>query len=98
MNLYLPKQQNDSGNKYYLKVLNSRDKLYKSIYRDIYKNSDIWKKFFDSTYKPYNRDKLRKFTYSTQIPIVSPNDINLKEIYATVDNTWDYYNGKRKMI
>ena len=97
-NLYLPRLQNDSGNKYYLKVLNSGDKLYESIYRDIYKKSEIWKKFFESTYKPYNRDKLRKFTYSTQIPIVSPNDINLKEIYATVDNTWDYYNGKRKMI
>jgi len=96
-NLYLPKLSNDSGNKYYLKVLNSRDKLY-SIYKDSYKTSDVWKKFFESTYKPYNKDKLRKFTYLSQIPVVAPNDVTLKEIYATVDTTWDYYNGKRKMI
>ena len=85
----------------YLKIKNSFDKLGISIFKDKYTNDEVYKRFFGSqneiNYKPYNRDKLRKFTYVSQDPIVPPNDDNLRAIWSNVESTWDYFNLKRQM-
>jgi hypothetical protein len=82
------------------KMKNSQTILDKTLL-DKYRNDDTWKKFFgtegNAQYKPYNKDKLRKFNYQSQIPVVPPNDTNLRDIWSTVDSTWDYFNGKRTM-
>ncbi len=101
-NLYIPNVYNPNNpvNTLYTKLKNSFDKLVVS-YKDKYTNDEVYKRFFGEenalNYKPYNRDKLRKFTYESQVPIVPPNDENLRAIWSNVESTWDYFNLKRQM-
>jgi len=85
----------------YTKIKNSFDKLSINIFKDKYTNDEVYKRFFGAqnelNYKPYNRDKLRKFTYESQEPIVPPNDNNLRAIWSNVESTWDYFNLKKQM-
>jgi hypothetical protein len=48
-----------------------------------------------NTFNPYNINKERVMNYKTQIPIVPPSDVNLKDIYSSVNSIWDKFNLKK---
>jgi outer membrane protein OmpA-like peptidoglycan-associated protein len=78
--------------------------LYPDYKKSKTKTDEYWKTFKDSYYTnkftnyiPYNLDKTRQMTYSK---ILSPADVqqtNLKDIYSTVNSTWDKFNLKNTL-